>query len=182
MNSKRKTMKKMTGGIAAVIFLVCCLCITTFALFYVQVKVEENYFQTGEIKINLNNGKPVITEDEYLFEPGMTVVKDFFIKNEGTGDAYYKIYFTNVGGELEDVLEISIKDGDEVLWSGTAKELSYGNVEAADGELAVGEQRDLTMWFHYPEASGNKTQGKSLNFELCAEAVQTKNNPDKLFE
>ena len=51
------------------------------------VSVRENEFQTGTLEINLNNGYPLLYEDEYRFEPGMTVKKDFFIKNEGTIDA-----------------------------------------------------------------------------------------------
>ena len=62
-----------------IIVLAFCLCITTFALVYASVSVGNNLFHTGEVKINLNDGKPVIREHEFLFEPGMTVVKDFFI-------------------------------------------------------------------------------------------------------
>ena len=69
-----KTAKKLTGGIVAIVILALCLCITTFALVYASVSVNNNIFHTGEVKINLNNGKPVIQEHEFLFEPGMTVV------------------------------------------------------------------------------------------------------------
>ncbi|MBQ7795048.1 MAG: hypothetical protein IJ374_00600 [Lachnospiraceae bacterium] len=182
MNNKKKTMRRLAGGIAAVILLIGCLCITTYALFYVTVRVEDNYFQTGEIKINLNDEKPVITADEYIFEPGMTVIKDFFIENESTWEVYYRIYFENVDGDLADVLEIAVKDGDKILWEGTASELTRENVEATDDTLAIDERRELELWFHYPEESGNETQDESLTFNLSAEAVQTKNNPDKLFE
>lgn len=75
--SRPKTAKKLTASIATVIILAVCLCITTFALAYSMVAVDNNLFQTGEIKVNLNDGKPVIEEDEFLFEPGMTVEKDF---------------------------------------------------------------------------------------------------------
>ena len=82
--AETKTAKKLTGGIIAIIVLAVCLCITTFALVYETVSVENNLFHTGEVKINLNDGKPVIREHEFLFEPGMTVVKDFFIENDST--------------------------------------------------------------------------------------------------
>lgn len=184
MSNKKEnhTSRKLTASVVAVIILSICLCITTYALVMVSVSVRDNYFKTGSIEINLNNGKPVIEEHEFLFEPGMTVTKDFFIQNESTWDVYYKIYFDDVKGGLATVLQITISDGDKVLFEGTAAELSETNVGAADDTLRLGEIRNLTISFHYPESAGNVTQDMSLTFKLCADAVQTKNNPDKLFD
>ena len=179
--AETKTAKKLTGGIIAIIVLAVCLCITTFALVYETVSVENNLFHTGEVKINLNDGKPVIREHEFLFEPSMTVKKDFFIKNDSTWDVYYRLYLDNVSGGLADVLTVTVKDGDKTLYSGTANELTKQNVVAADDTLKIGEKRSLTVLFHYPEEAGNNTQNLDLTFTLCAEATQTKNNPNKLF-
>lgn len=177
-----KTAKKLTGGIAAIVILAICLCVTTFALVYASVSVENNLFHTGDVKINLNDGEPVIREHEFLFEPGMTVKKDFFIENNSTWDVYYRLYFDNVSGGLADVLEITVKDGDKTLYSGTANELTKQNVVAADDTLKIGQKRNLTVYFYYPENSGNETQNLDLTFTLCADATQTKNNPNKLFD
>lgn len=179
--SENKTAKRLTGGIIAIIVLAVCLCVTTFALVYESVSVENNLFHTGEVKINLNDGKPVIREHEFLFEPGMTVEKSFFIENNSTWDVYYRLYLDQVSGGLADVLTVTILDGERVLYSGTASELTQQNVAAADDTLKIGQRRDLTVVFHYPEAAGNDTQNLDLTFTLCAEATQTKNNPDKLF-
>ena len=179
--SETKTVNKLTGGIIAIIVLAVCLCITIFALVYASVSVENNLFHTGEVKINLNDGKPVIREHEFLFEPGMTVVKDFFIENDSTWNVYYRLYLDNVSGGLSRVLTVTIKDGDKVLYSGTANELTRQNVVAADDTLKIGQRRNLTVVFHYPETAGNDTQSLDLTFTLCAEATQTKNNPNKLF-
>ena len=180
--TETKTAKKLTGGIVAIIVLAVCLVITTFALVYASVSVENNLFRTGEVKINLNDGEPVIREHEFLFEPGMTVKKDFFIENESTWDVYYRLYFNNVSGGLADVLEITVKDGDKVLYSGTANELTKQRVTAADDTLKIGQKRNLTVYFHFPEEKGNETQNLDLTFTMCAEATQTKNNPNKLFD
>lgn len=177
-----KTAKKLTGSIAAIVILAICLCVTTFALVYASVSVENNLFHTGEVKINLNDGEPVIREHEFLFEPGMTVKKDFFIENNSTWEVYYRLYFDNVSGGLADVLEITVKDGDKILYSGTANELTKQNVVAADDTLKIGQKRNLTVYFHYPETGGNETQNLDLTFTMCAEATQTKNNPNKLFD
>ena len=122
--AETKTVKKLTGGIIAIIALAVCLCITTFALVYASVSMENNLFHTGKVKINLNDGKPVIREHEFLFEPGMTVEKNFFIENDSTWDVYYRLYLDNVSGGFAEVLTVTVKDGTKTLYSGTANELT----------------------------------------------------------
>ena len=180
--SDSKTAKRLTGSIIIVILLIIGLVITTFALIYANISVEKNIFHTGEIRINLNDGKPVIREQEFLFEPGMTVKKDFFIENDSTWDVYYKIYFADVSGGLADVLSVTIKDGDKVLYEGPANTLKRETVSAADDILRMKQRKNLTVYFHFPEDKGNKTQNMNLTFTMCADATQTKNNPDRLFD
>ena len=180
--SKTNTAKKLTGGIIAIIVLSLCLCVTTFALVYSSVSVKNNRFHTGEVKINLNGGRPVIQEYEFLFEPGMTVKKEFYLQNESTDEVYYKIYLDNITGGLADVLTVTILDGDKALYSAAAGQLTRQNTVAADDLLRVGDRRELTAVFHFPEEAGSSAQDLELSFTLCAEATQTRNNPDKLFE
>lgn len=179
--TKTKTAKKLTAGIAAIVILAVCLCISTFALVYTSVSVENNIFSTGNLHINLNNGKPVIREYEFNFEPGMTVKKDFFVENDSSCEVYYRLYFDNVSGGLADVLNVTIKDGEKTLYRGTANELNMQNTAAADDILNIGQRRELTVYFHYPEDKGNGTQNLDLTFTICAEATQVKNNPNRLF-
>ena len=180
--AENKTAKRLTGGIIAIVALAVCLSITTIAIVYASVSVEKNLIHTGKVKINLNAGKPVIREHEFIFEPGMTVKKDFFIENDSSWDVYYRIYLENVSGGLADVLEITVKDGDRAMYSGTASELTQQNVTAADDTLKIGQKRNLTVYFHFPEDKGNETQNLDLTFTMCAEATQTKNNPNRLFD
>ncbi|MBQ7700566.1 MAG: hypothetical protein IJT49_09525 [Clostridia bacterium] len=181
MSAQKSTQKRMYGSIAAIIALAICLVLTTFALVYATVSVEENLFRTGRVKINLNDGEPIIREDEFLFEPGMTVKKNIFIENESTWDVYYKLYFSNVEGGLADVLQITVEDGDKVLYSGTMNELSKDKALPVNDPLTVMERKTLTVVFHFPEEKGNATQALYLKFDMHADAVQTKNNPDRLF-
>ncbi len=180
--SKTKTTKKLTASVVTIIVLAFCLCITTFALVWATVSVDNNLFHTGIVKINLNDGKPVIEEHEFLFEPGMTVKKDFFIENQSTWDVYYKLYFTDIEGGLANVLDVTVKDGEKVLYSGKAADLTKENVGAANDVLKLNERRNLTVYFHFPEESGNEAQNLVLTFSMSADAVQTKNNPNKLFD
>ena len=144
--NKLNATNKLTISAIVLVILSLCLCITTFALAYSIVVVENNIFQTGYVSINLNNQQPVIEENEFLFEPGMTVQKEFFIKNNSTGSVYYKLYFDNVEGELAKYLKITISVGDKVLYQGTVAEINE-DVAAADDELDVGEKRILLITF-----------------------------------
>ena len=178
----RTRKMKVWSGIAVLVMLLLGLTVTTYALIVASARVEKNVFNTGTVKININDGVPVISEEELLFEPGMTIVKDFFIENESTVDVYYRIYFENVEGSVADVLEITIKDGDSTLYSGKAAELTKEEAKALGEVLHVGETVLLAAEFHLPENVGNAVQKTGLSFDVCADAVQTQNNPDRLFE
>lgn len=181
MEERKRKLHRLLASLAVLVLLIGVLVLTVYAASRITREVRENYFQTGTIKINLNDGKAIISEDEYLFEPGMTVVKDFFIENCGTWEVYYKIYFGDIHGELADVLEVEIRDKDsgEVLFGGLLRDMTQSKIQLADDTLDVGERRDMTVSFHFPEEKGNETQERSVAFTLCATAVQTKNNPNK---
>lgn len=184
MDNKQKMNRKITVSMLIILLLTFCLGITSYALFYVSVEIEENYFQTGVVEIDLNGGRPVIERHEYLFEPGMTVEKEFYVQNNSTWNVYYRVYMADVKGQLADVLEIRIwdKQSGTEYFTGTARNLTREYVGVADDELGIGEKKEMMISFHYPEESGNATQGQELSFSMCADAVQTKNNPNRLFE
>lgn len=174
--------RKIKLSIFTAILLSVFLCITSYALYYATVSVEANTFHTGTVKIDLNGGKPVIEENEYLFEPGMTVEKQFYLQNNSTDAVYYRLYFANLEGGLADVLDVTILEGDTVLYKGKPSELIRTAVLPVDKALAKDERKELTIRFYFPTESLNSTQNLELRFDLCADAVQTKNNPDKTFE
>ena len=183
-DSDSETHKKLRRSMFIAVLLALMLGVTTFALITSMVEVKDNHFDTGVVKINLNDGKPVISEDEYLFEPGMRVVKDFFIENEGSIDAYYKIYLEDVKGDLADVLQLTIREKgtDKILYQGTAKDLTRGSAAVDEAVLSAGEHKDLTIRFYFPKERGNEAQDKTLSFKMGATATQVRNNPDHSFE
>ncbi len=177
-----KTRKKMTASTVIVIIIAVFFCATTIVFALSVAKVENNEYGTGVVKINLNDGKPVITEDEFIFEPGMTVNKDFFLQNQSSCDVYYRIYFKNVEGGLKDILQVSITSEGELLFSGTPNQLSNKNVMISDAELKINETKNMQISFVFPKDAENEAQDLSLRFDLAADAVQTKNNNNKEFE
>ena len=180
MQNNQQTGKKLKTSIAAIVILSICLCITTFALIWSMVWVNNNIFSVGKIDIDLNDGKPVIEEHEYLFKPGMKVAKEFYIQNNSTCEAYYKIYLDDITGGLADVMEVTIRDNQQVLFDGKANELTRQMVSSAEDPLRLKEKKELEIEFYYPKES-RSTEDATLTFTLCADAVQTKNNPNREF-
>ncbi len=182
MSAKSKTLQSLNFSVAIIVLLSLCLAITTAALAYSMVKVENNFFGTATVGVNLNDGVPVISEEEFIFEPGMTVKKDFFIENIGTSDVFYRFYFANIEGELRDVLEVKVCDGNKVLCEGTTAELTRDNAKAVADILGADERKELQIYFRLPASEGNEAQEQYLLFDFGADAVQVRNNTDKEFE
>ena len=177
----QKGRKKPWAGMFMVILLTLAFGTTSFALLYQKVAIEENFFQTGKVSICLNDDKPVFDE-EILFEPGMRIVKDFTLRNDSTCDVYYRLWFLDIEGAFAEVLEVRVADGETIIYEGTFAELNGIKSAGANGRIAEGEERILSILFHVPENCGDVMQDNTLLFDLNAEAVQVVNNPGGVFE
>lgn len=183
--------KKLQINIVTLLLLCMGLCIASFAISYTMIRydVKDNFFQTGVIDIDLNGGAPIIGGDEedanLLFEPGMTIKKEFYIKNNGGWEVFYKLYFEEVVGNLGDVLEITIYEEGEpetVLLKGKISDLVNADELNIADKLEAGQKQDLIALFHFPKNEGNEYKGETLEFKMSAIAVQTKNNPSGDFK
>lgn len=174
--------KRLKAGIIILIALTACLCVTTFALVYSTLTVDNNRFGTGNVSIDLNGGKAIVSETDFRLYPGAVVEKEFYIQNNSTDSVYYRLYFEDVGGSLAELIDIQILLDGKVLYSGKATTLSKEAAVAADDLLEIGEKRVLTAVFHLPKDADDTKQSGFLAFDLRAEAVQSKNNPDRSFD
>ena len=197
---KSNTERKLKIGVITIVLLSMCLIFTSTVLAMSTLPIGDNIFKSGLISIKLggidgekeyyfDNEHKLITENEYLFEPGITVEKKFFIENVAGNkgyDVYYKIYFDNIEGELANQIDICLTDdSSNIIYKGKASDFVKDNVITGLKPLSVFKNHNkhyYTISFHYPEECGNIGQGKILEFDLCARAVQTKNNPDREFE
>ncbi len=179
----RNTSKKLTYSIVLVIILLICLSVTTYALAISSFRVlQGNRFGTGDVNIVLEGLSAIeITQ----FEPGMTVEREFTIRNMSSIGVFYKVYFENVSGSLANALDITIteKESGTVLYNGKAADFSYSNpnINVSD-ELSASEARILVIKYHFSEDSGNNFMGAELSFYISAKAVQSRNNADKSFD
>lgn len=115
-------------------------------------------------------------------EPGHSLVRNFTVENTGSADVYVRLYLENVEGALQEVLTFSVYDGDKLLFNGKAKDFSKQSPCISETPLTVGETRTLTAVVKMDESAGNAYQTAGITFDMTAEAVQAKNNPDILFK
>ena len=158
------------------------LAITTYALISAIVGVDGNVFNTGTVEIELNGGKPVFDGSDMNIEPGYSAKKDFTVENKGTADVYYRLYLENVSGSLTDALSFEIYDGDRLIFSGSADELSRETPCINSEVLKAGGTDTLTAVVKMKESAGNTYQNGGITFDITADAVQAKNNQDISFE
>lgn len=180
---KNNTSKRLTYSIVLVIILLICLAVTTYALAVTSYRViEDNRFGTGKISIKLEGlGSLDLTQAE----PGMTIEREFTIRNMSSIGVYYKVYFENISGSLADVIDITLteKESGTLLYSGKAADFKYSspNINVSD-ELTASEARVLVIRYHIPKDAGNSYMGTELSFYISAKAVQSRNNADKSFD
>lgn len=173
--TERVTSRRWMGSAVVTVLLVLGLVVTTLAIGLSVAERPDNIFSTGKIWLNLNNRNPVITEGEYLFEPGMTVNKTFFLENEGA-ECWYRLYFDKVSGSLASVLDVTVSDDNGVLLTGKMSDLTKSSADWLGILPAAGKtenyRHNMTITFHLPEDAGNAAQGGTLQFDLCADGTQ----------
>ena len=172
---------KLIFSVIILIILLVTLSFVTFTLVYSIVSVDNNIFRTGSVSIDLNGGEPIIEAEDSNFAPGMTIEETFYIQNDSSYSVYYKLYFRNLSGDMADVIDVTVYNGDEILYEGKPSDLVKDKVKAANDELKINERRELRIVFVFPEEAGNLIDSM-FTFDLCADATQTKNNPEKLFD
>ena len=131
----------------------------------------DNASSDGTVQVNSQSNNSVPTDTAELLTLYNTKADDnipFKVENMFPGDSETKYY----------CVRVSQKDTLTVRFNAFVQP---GYEKLADDTLRLQERRSLTVYFHYPESAENRTQNLTLSFDLCADAVQTKNNPNKLF-
>lgn len=169
--SNEKTVNKLYiyAIILAVIF--ACLFAASFAVSWSSTTANAAVYSSANAveNIDINGGKQIIGDDEFILEPGMTISKDYYIINNGEAPAYYG--FADVSGKLAGAIDITLESSGKVVFSGKAEKLN--EIEGfTDDLIPAGDRRDFTITFSYPENAGNKTQNQELNFTLISDFAE----------
>lgn len=182
MGESERTGRKLALHLTVIALLLAMLTVTTWALVSSLVSVENNLFEMGTVCISLNDGQRVFDGSDMNVEPGHSLVRTFTVANTGTARAYYRLYLENITGTLKEALHFEIYDGQQLLFQGTAAELCQENPCQGGEPLEPGEVRVLTAVVKMEESAGNVFQDGGITFDMTAEAVQSKNNPQALFQ
>ena len=174
--------RKAVACIIGIVALAAMLAATTYALMTSFVSVDGNLFETARVDIELNGGKVVFDGTDINLEPGRSVKRSFEVENKSTVDVYYRLYLENVTGSLQEALTFQLYDGDKLLYSGNAGDLSKENPCRDNTPLAAGEKRMLTAVVNMREDANSAFQNCGVHFDITADAVQARNNPDQAFE
>ncbi len=174
--------KKVWKSIVAIILLFLMFAVTTYALVSSYLSVNDNLFETAKVDIDLNNGVPIFTQNDFALEPGRSNMKRFTITNNSTVDVYYRIYLNNIDGQLQDALTFEIRDGDEVVYTAKMDDFNQDTPFISNEVLSVGETKILSAVVIMDPKSGNRFQSESCTFDVVASATQVRNNPTKVFE
>ncbi|MBQ7339820.1 MAG: hypothetical protein IJW43_03065 [Clostridia bacterium] len=170
--TKKQKVIKITLITTSIVLSVLALILSYYTIF---VNNKDS------VKINLNDGVKIFNEEWIELEPGYSVEREFFIKNEGTQKVYYKVYIENLSGTLVEATNVTISSGDIILFSGAVTELAKDNAQSLDSELNVNEKRILKIKFSLSEKVGNVKSNGKLKFDICAMATKADNNPDRIF-
>lgn len=182
MDKRSNIKKKVYISIAAILCMFVMLTATTYALILSLVSADDNIFETAQVKIELNNGQAIFDGTDINIEPGCSIRKDFTVENDSTVDIYYRLYLENVSGSLRDVLIFDIYDGDTLLFSGKADDMNKESPCQSSTPLASGEIRTLTAVVKMEESASSVYKNEGISFDITADAVQARNNPEKIFE
>ena len=177
----KKLENRLRIMLITIVFLLFGLTFTSLALADSVVRVQNNRFQMSSgLSIKINDGAPVVDVTDIVYEPGGTYRSEFPISNKSNFAIWYKIYFTDVQGELNDYITVTVKEADgKVLCKGKMSEL--GSNKASVGTLDANEEKTIYIEFYFLPDSGNSAQGKSVSFNIAATSTQKENNPNKDF-
>lgn len=179
-SSKLVKKQKLLLTAAAVIIVLLGI-LLSYVIFSVNVVSEKKVrLSQGSFDIVLNDSKPVLG-DEILFEPGMTIRKDFTLENKGTTSSFYKIYFSELPQEVAELINVSILDGTQTLASSTLFEMTKETANIMNDNLLAGEKEVFTLCLELTQEIENVEQGMEYVLDMFVEAAQRDNNPEAEF-
>ena len=154
--------------------IICSFVIMVFAIGFNEVFMETT-LQTGEVKIDLNNGEVIFEKNALNIEPNQTIIRDFTVKNIGTADCYYKVYLEDIKGELANQIIFEIYDEDKKMIK-KVKPSNFTVNNAIDLKELLTPQEEVAFIVnaYLPKQSGNEYQKSEVTFSVVAEAIQSK--------
>lgn len=159
--------------------------LSSYNLTTYQQKEYSFEFLIGTIDINLNDGRPIINENEILFIPGICYKKDLWVKNDSTYTVQYGFYLSEIKGNFNGLL-ITLKDNNNIIiYSGKVIEFTKDNISYYYETIDIDQRINLSVTFELPTETGSAYKNTNISFVLNCKAIPFKNNlgqnPDLAF-
>ncbi len=178
MDVKSIVKKIFNKKTTPVIITVICT-ITAIAIFICSLN-KVGVLRANKVKINFNDGAPLM-ESSVALSPMETWTGRAFIENTGKCSVYYRLYLKNIDGALSDKIELTVMIDGNIFYQGVASEFTINNAIVSEKEFNKGEKADVLLILFFNAETEDEGQSKDFRFEVQVDAVQTKNNPNKLF-
>ena len=163
MNEPRKILK-------AVFFISLLAGIVGLVQFGYRIQAAD--YKAGTLNIAYE-GDAIFNASDIA--PGREIAKEISVLNVGDSPRSFLIATEDVSGKLSDVLEIEAREGNNILWSSSVRELSSipTGSKVIFPLLSPGETKSVTLVAIYPSAAGNEYQGALSSFSIVLGAEST---------
>lgn len=175
----KKTINQIFNKKTAPIFITAILTITAIIIFSCSLN-RVGFFRANNVEISFNDGKSLM-EISTILSPGETWSKHASIENTGKGSVYYRFYLIDMEGELKDDIQLCVMLNGNVCFEGMATDFNVKNAVVCDEELKKGEKADILVVVFLSDDNSVNDKSANFSFNIKVDAVQSKNNPDKVF-
>lgn len=174
-------MKKKLLSLALLTVFVSLMALGTAAYFSAEGRAT-NVITTGNVKVELHEwadeAKTEPFKDVTGVMPGASVTKIVEVENIGVGEAWVRVQVTKAIDMEDPDLSLIVIDFDEENWTQGEDGWWYCNAPLAAGETT----EPLFEHVSFEGKMNNDYQSKTATVTVKAQAVQTANNGETVFE
>ena len=167
-NPKKGSKRPYIVGIVLALVLVITITITSYAFFTATISnttaPNENVITTGTMALEFTDGPEVTLENAV---PGSQVVKTFKVKNSGSVETRYDVYFSRLINTFADRADLvyTIESNDGGYSNLTEKILPSEAAKLVDQQLiGVNEEHNYTLTIKFKESNDNQNNNLNKKF------------------
>ncbi len=175
----KKTINRIFNKKTAPIFITAILTITAIILFSCSLN-RVGFFRANKVEISFNDGKSLM-ESPAVLSPGETWSKHTFIENTGKSSVYYRFYLIDMEGDLKYDVQLCVMLNGNVCFEGLATDFNVKNAVVGEDVLSKGEKADILIVVFLSDDNSVNDKSVNFSFDIKVDAVQSKNNPKKVF-
>lgn len=155
------------------------LSILSLFMHFSPIAGETASFDSAAVDIDLNGGNKIFDNACAVLVPGEEVRRNFTITNSGNVAVWYRLIVSDADGPLADHATIAYYDGGSLLYEESVK--GSAAVDGYIGSMTPGQQLHLTAVLKLTGSDILTMRTSYMTFDITAQAVQLRNNPNRDF-